>query len=98
LAKLPSTVAAAVMLGILNTGCYREMIIYQARDFGENQRQIEIDTSQLPPGTVNTMHADLDLFINPSALRVIRPRYPIRIIIVPATQPSPVLNSSHPAP
>jgi hypothetical protein len=80
---------ATAVLSLAGGGCYRELIVYQARDLGGDAGGFSIDTSQLPADAIETDHNTDDLGLNPSALRVIRPHYRVRIILVPATQMSP---------
>jgi hypothetical protein len=83
---------AAAIAALSAAGCLgdraadRTLTIYQLQSTETYTGQFQIDTSQLPPGAVE-MRVDDDSEGVPVTSLTIDQQYPIRVVLVPATQP-----------
>lgn len=83
---------ATVVIALLASGCLgdraadRTLTIYQMQSTGTYTGQFQIDTSQLPPGAVETRVEDSRQG-TPVTKLIIDDRYPVRVVLVPAKQP-----------
>jgi hypothetical protein len=73
----------------------RTLTIYQMQSTGTYIGQFQIDASQLPPGAIKT-RVDSGSQQVPVTSLTIDQRYPIRVVLVPATVDTP--SPQHPAP
>jgi hypothetical protein len=90
--RVLATVVAAISLLFAN-GCFfgdrfatRTVEIMQDRSTETYQGSFEIDTTQLPLGTV-TLHQEEDRWGNPVTKIKVDQSHPVRIVLIPATQP-----------